>query len=113
MWYIYLLYNTKIKRTYIGATKNVAKRLRQHRGEIVGGAKATSKERASWMLIGYVSGFEDKKAAYRWEKIIKSRCRGLDERIEGFINLTKGECPKFKNRPNYEVPKGLRYETGR
>ena len=38
---VYLLINTSIKNTYLGITNNSTKRLRQHNGEIKGGAKYT------------------------------------------------------------------------
>ena len=40
-YYVYLLKSTK-GTTYVGATVNLERRLRQHNKELVGGAKATT-----------------------------------------------------------------------
>jgi len=40
-WFCYLLISNDKKRTYIGSTVNIKRRLRQHNGEIKGGAKYT------------------------------------------------------------------------
>jgi predicted GIY-YIG superfamily endonuclease len=53
------------RKTYVGATVDPARRLRQHNGEISGGARAT-KGRA-WRRVFLVSGFEDERAALRFE----------------------------------------------
>jgi predicted GIY-YIG superfamily endonuclease len=41
-FYVYLLVASSSGNTYVGATVNLDHRLRQHNGEIKGGAKATS-----------------------------------------------------------------------
>ena len=38
---VYLLYNTSNNRTYLGITNNSIRRIRQHNGELKGGAKYT------------------------------------------------------------------------
>jgi predicted GIY-YIG superfamily endonuclease len=106
-WQVYLLWNTKTKRTYIGATTDVRRRLRQHKGEIVGGAKSTRKERPSWTLVCYLEGFLGRSTTYRWEKLLKSRCKGLEGRQAGFSLVSKGVCPEHKNWKLYQVPEGL------
>jgi predicted GIY-YIG superfamily endonuclease len=64
-FYVYFLTTPCKKRTYIGATIDLAHRLRQHNGEIKGGAKATSGKQ--WERVGYVSGFPDWRAALQFE----------------------------------------------
>ena len=44
-WYCYVLISKDKKHTYIGATNNIDRRLRQHNGIIKGGAKYTRKWR--------------------------------------------------------------------
>ena len=38
-WSLYLLENTFNKKTYLGVTVNIERRIRQHNGELVGGAR--------------------------------------------------------------------------
>lgn len=53
------------RRTYVGATVDPARRLRQHNGEIVGGARAT-KGRV-WTRRFLIGGFADERTALRFE----------------------------------------------
>jgi len=109
-WSVYLLYNPEHKRTYIGATTDVKRRLRQHRQEIVGGAKSTTKLGKNWNLICFLGGFANQSEAYRWEKLLKSRCRGYKPRVFGFANVAEGLCPvnpKKPKLPAYPVPKKI------
>lgn len=49
-WSLYLLTNQSENRTYVGITTNLKRRLRQHNGEIRGGAKAT-RGRGPWHVV--------------------------------------------------------------
>ena len=69
-YFVYLLKSTVSNRTYIGFTVNHARRLRQHNGEISGGAKKTRKGRP-WKLILYITGFEYEKTALQYEFCIQ------------------------------------------
>lgn len=53
--------------TYIGATPYPDQRLRQHNGEIKGGAKATSKRNGEWYRVCLVKGFTDNCDALSFE----------------------------------------------
>lgn len=64
-WYCYMLASVDGKKTYVGATIDPDRRLRQHNGELVGGAQAT-KGRA-WKRRFLVGGFIGEKAALRFE----------------------------------------------
>lgn len=59
------------QKSYVGVTPDLDRRLRQHNGEIGGGARATSGRR--WERIGHVSGFPDQRAAlqfeWRWKQV--------------------------------------------
>src|SRR6056300_1568208 len=63
MWSCYILRNTQPKyprSTYNGATNNLPRRLRQHNGEITGGAKVTTQKGGGWEYCAILSGFPDK-----------------------------------------------------
>jgi predicted GIY-YIG superfamily endonuclease len=62
-WYCYMLVSGK--KTYIGATVNPARRLRQHNGELRGGARATSGH--TWKRQFLLGGFPDDCSALRFE----------------------------------------------
>jgi len=69
---VYLLDNTDNARTYVGCTNNPARRLRQHRQEIKGGAKAT-RGVFSWRYVLRVGGFKTKSDALSFEWHCKRR----------------------------------------
>ena len=52
-------------RTYVGITNNLKRRLRQHSGEIKGGARYT--RGLKWKLVYFVSGFRNKREALQFE----------------------------------------------
>ena len=57
MGYIcYLIATQDGSRTYVGITNNAARRIRQHRGEISGGAAATAGH-CDWQYVWWVTGF--------------------------------------------------------
>jgi structure-specific endonuclease subunit SLX1 len=69
MSYVYLLVATN-GNTYVGATVDLNRRLRQHNKEIKGGAHATGIKVAqgeTWTRAAHVSGFPDWQAALQFE----------------------------------------------
>jgi structure-specific endonuclease subunit SLX1 len=81
--FVYLLECTS-GATYVGATMDVNKRLRQHNKEISGGARATGAkvERGEvWRRHCYVSGFPTWSAAlqfeWRWKQISRKLLQSL------------------------------------
>jgi structure-specific endonuclease subunit SLX1 len=75
MSFVYLLVSTN-GNTYIGATIDLDRRLRQHNKEIKGGAHATGIKVAqgeTWSRAAHVSGFPDWQAAlqfeWRWKQL--------------------------------------------
>ena len=58
-------------RTYIGATTDVDRRLRQHNGELSGGARKTSQRPGQWYRVCYLRGFTSWREAlqveWRWK----------------------------------------------
>lgn len=63
---VYLL-ATPTGRTYIGSTFELARRLRQHNGEIKGGAWRTKRAAGSWRRVCHVAGFTSRKEALQFE----------------------------------------------
>lgn len=69
---------TDRRRTYIGATKNFGRRLRQHNGELKGGAKYTRGRQ--WKPVFFVRGFEtwNQTLSFEWRlKKVRLRQRAL------------------------------------
>lgn len=62
----YVLKSLSSRRIYVGYTIDFNRRLRQHNGEIVGGAKKTEKARP-WTPVCKIKGFYDKSSALRFE----------------------------------------------
>jgi structure-specific endonuclease subunit SLX1 len=53
--------------TYIGATMDAERRLRQHNGLLSGGARATSKRPNEWYRVCHVRGFTTWNSALSFE----------------------------------------------
>lgn len=117
-WYCYMLYSSD-GQTYIGATVDPNRRLRQHNGEIKGGARATKIrviEGQTWTRACYVRGFPDKIAAlqfeWRWKQL--SRRIGLEfrslspveRRIQALQDLTALDRPTSAAIPYADYPEG-------
>lgn len=64
-FYCYLLLSQRA--TYIGYTTNLARRLRQHNSELVGGARATRKHSGTWRMHAAVTGFRTASEALSFE----------------------------------------------
>lgn len=75
-WYVYFLQSSVSGRSYIGMTNDVLRRLRQHNGELVGGAKYTAKARP-WALKCVYGPYETKSIACKVEWRAK-RFRGVE-----------------------------------
>ena len=68
-WYFYLIYNNNF--TYAGVSPEPTRRLRQHNGEICGGAKYTTSKGPGWKHLCIVSGFQDKIQSMQFEWAVK------------------------------------------
>jgi len=66
----YIIESEVSNRTYVGITNNLKRRLRQHQGELVGGAKYTRIGKP-WLLVAYVSGFQTHKQVLQFEWMLK------------------------------------------
>ena len=105
MSYVYLLLSSD-NATYIGATVDLDRRLRQHNKEIKGGAHATGAKVAkgeTWIRAAHVAGFPDWQAAlqfeWRWKQIsrkLPAKMCPLLRRFQALDMLLKLERPTTK-----------------
>lgn len=97
-WFCYILKNdTHLNKTYNGSTNNIIRRVRQHNGELVGGAKYTKKYGFNnWQVYFLMTGFPDHINCLQAEWKIKypnnKRPRpkmydGYEGRISGVNNI--------------------------
>lgn len=116
--YCYILENTLShcsNRTYNGYTVNLQRRLRQHNGEIKGGAKYTTRHgMGGWKYLVIVAGFPTMVNALQCEWRIKhpdnkrirpSKYRGPIGRIIGLNSVL--HLPTWTNQckiPNSKIP---------
>ena len=83
MSYVYLLHSTD-NSTYVGATVDLDRRLRQHNKIIKGGAHATSMKvnaGQTWERACYIEGFPDWQAALQFEWRWKQISRKLSNKL--------------------------------
>jgi structure-specific endonuclease subunit SLX1 len=105
MSYVYLLVSTN-GNTYVGATVDLNRRLRQHNKEIKGGAHATGIKVAqgeTWTRAAHVSGFPDWQAAlqfeWRWKQLSRKlslQLKPLERRMKALKELLALERPTTK-----------------
>ena len=106
-WFVYLI--AAGSRTYVGSTTDVARRLRQHNGEIVGGARSTRKLAGKWRGVAFLAGFLTRSSACRWEALVKKRARGREARLSAMLLVSQGVCPQGRHSGllKYDVPDGI------
>lgn len=122
-FFVYLLVSSD-DATYVGATVDVNRRLRQHNKEIKGGAHATGakvNKGETWVRACHVSGFPDWSAAlqfeWRWKQLsrkLPNQMFPLERRIKALKQLLALERPTSKaiaytEWPNY--PPKVNLET--
>ena len=115
MSYVYLLVSSD-NPTYVGATVDLERRLRQHNKEIKGGAHATSmkvEKGETWTRACHVSGFPDWPAAlqfeWRWKQLSRKLPKNmlpLERRMKALQHLLSLEQSTSKAIPfkNWDVP---------
>ena len=105
-FFVYLLLSSD-NCTYVGATVDLDKRLRQHNKEIKGGAFATGAKvlkGETWIRVAHVKGFPDWQAAlqfeWRWKQLSrKIQCvvkEPLERRVKALKFLLDLERPTSK-----------------
>ena len=79
VWFVYILENHRRNKSYVGKTNNPKRRLRQHNGEITGGARYTRGDR--WRMKFLFSNMEEEGTALRLERNMKSNyhCKFMNE----------------------------------
>ncbi|RQO85392.1 hypothetical protein POPTR_001G260600v4 [Populus trichocarpa] len=76
-WSVYLILSTNRPiKTYVGVTTNFSRRLKQHNGELKGGAKASRAGRP-WICACIIRGFNDRSEACKFESKWKIFSRKL------------------------------------
>jgi len=122
MSFVYLLHATN-NSTYVGATINLEKRLRQHNKEIKGGARATSikvEQGEIWERACYIEGFPDWQAAlqfeWRWKQIsrkLQPELFPLKRRMMALKKLLELESSTSKAIPysEWETPPNIIFES--
>ncbi len=106
-WTCYLLHNAGRgkRQTYIGSTNHMYHRIRQHRKEIVGGARTTSEEGSDWRIVLQIrcKGHEEKEQtpvrSLEWHaKRGSRRVRGRNQQAPGFPRVKRGTNVRLVNR---------------
>jgi putative endonuclease len=69
-WSVYVLISAHSRRTYVGITTDLERRLAQHNGERRGGARSTRAGRP-WRLAAKYGPFADRGEAQRVEYAVK------------------------------------------
>jgi structure-specific endonuclease subunit SLX1 len=105
MSYVYLLVSSSGS-TYVGATVDLNRRLRQHNKEIKGGAHATGAKVSkgeTWVRAAHVSGFPDWQAAlqfeWRWKQLTRKlsiKINPLERKMTALKQLLALERPTTK-----------------
>lgn len=103
--FVYLLLSSD-NATYVGATVDLERRLRQHNKELKGGAHVTGAKVAkgeTWIRACHVEGFPDWQAAlqfeWRWKQLtrkITRPCTPLERRMIALKQLLNLERPTTK-----------------
>jgi len=122
MSYVYLLVSTN-GNTYVGATVDLNRRLRQHNKEIKGGAHATGakvNKGETWERACHIAGFPDWQAAlqfeWRWKQLSRKLSKTippLERRLIALDELLHLDRPtsKAKLYSEWIQPPEIVYET--
>ena len=116
-FFVYLLLSSD-NSTYVGATVDLDRRLRQHNKEIKGGATATSLKvlkGETWIRVAHVEGFPDWKSAlqfeWRWKQLTRKitiSVHPLHRRMIALTKLLSLERPTTKAIPYSEWPEEIK-----
>jgi putative endonuclease len=90
MHFVYLIYNQKTEKFYIGSTDNLKRRLLEHQ---IGDTVSTSHESEHWHLV-YTEVYKSKTDALIREKKLKAHGSGLVELKKRIGNSLSSLQPK-------------------
>jgi len=116
-FFCYLLYTNDMSKTYVGATTDPNRRLRQHNKEISGGAKATGisvQQGLTWQRVCYITGIPEWRSAlqieWRWKQIGRIQYKHIKNpihrRLYSLKNLLSLDKPTEKAIPYEAYPSG-------
>ena len=116
-FFCYLLYTDDMRKTYVGATTDPDRRLRQHNKEISGGAKATGirvQQGLTWQRACYISGIPEWRSAlqieWRWKQIGRTQYKHIKDpihrRLYSLKKLLSLDKPTEKAIPYEAYPSG-------
>jgi structure-specific endonuclease subunit SLX1 len=105
MNYCYILYNDTNNKTYNGYTVNPTRRIRQHNGELKGGAKYTTRNDVEWkyLLIIESNDFDKHNAlCFEWMLKYPTRKKPKPKEFQGVLGRIKSlplvlSYEKFEN----------------
>tara|TARA_Y100000591_G_scaffold332344_1_gene369306 strand:- start:370 stop:795 length:426 start_codon:yes stop_codon:yes gene_type:complete len=105
-WSFYIIYNRTS--TYAGVSPDPVRRLRQHNGEIKGGAKYTTSKGPGWKHICIITGFKDKIQAMQFEWAVKHvaprNAGGITNRIKKLYEVLQRKHWTSKSPLASDVP---------
>ena len=116
-FFCYLLYTNDMSKTYVGATTDPDRRLRQHNKEISGGAKATGisvSKGLIWERVCYIKGIPEWRSAlqieWRWKQIGRTQYKHIKDpihrRLYSLKRLLSLDKPTEKAIPYEAYPSG-------
>ena len=111
MHFCYILINETRKHTYVGYTVSPLKRLRQHNGEITGGARYTKRHGPNWSFVAIIACpmFDNHRAlSLEWHMKPhgrKSKLYAMQDPVLNRIALLKKalELPKFQDAHTFWI----------
>ena len=116
-FFCYLLYTNNTLKTYVGATTDPDRRLRQHNKEISGGAKATGisvQQGLTWQRACYITGIPEWRSAlqieWRWKQLSRTQYKHIrnpiHRRLYSLKKLLLLDKPTEKAIPYEAYPSG-------
>lgn len=116
MSYCYLLF-TESNQTYVGATVDPDRRLRQHNKELSGGARATGirvEQGLTWLRACYITNIPEWRTAlqieWRWKQLGRTQFKHIrnpiERRLYSLKKLLSLEKPTEKGIPYDAYPSG-------